>query len=165
MGVNKVYFLLAKNPAWWAIGARIIEKIEGIEFSHSAVMIDNVVYESVWPKSRKMNFLEWSNHYKAKFIFGFDTTEENIELVKMDCEEQMGKEYSIIQLIAIWLGIVFPFFNSWLEKRRWNGQKYLICTELCSDIAFNHFEVGFTQELDNVDLTELKSALEKKVKW
>lgn len=32
---TKVCFILAKNPAWWGLGARIIEWAEGIDYSHS----------------------------------------------------------------------------------------------------------------------------------
>jgi hypothetical protein len=63
----------------------------------------------------------------------------------------------------IYAGIICPFLNPYLEKINWNGHKYLICTELCGEIAANNFGVKFEEELDNLSLRELRDCIEANI--
>jgi hypothetical protein len=161
--MHKVTFIFAKNKKKWAFISRIIEKSEGLDFSHSAILIADTVYESVWPKSRKMNIKDWYKTYVPYGMYSFSCDELTQYRVKSQCESRTGIWYSWFQILMIYAGIICPFLNPYLEKINWNGHKYLICTELCGEIAANNFGVKFEEELDNLSLRELRDCIEANI--
>ncbi len=161
--MNKITFIFAKNKYWWAVISRMIEKSEGLDFSHCAILIGDNVYESVWPKSRKMHIAKWHKTYVPYGMYSFSCDELTHYRIKAECEKKTGVWYSWFQILMIYVGIVFPFLNKYLEKVSWNGHKYLICTELCGEIAANHFGVKFEEELDNLSLRELRDCIEANI--
>ena len=103
----RIYAAFVKNPSKIMIGARAIEWAEKIDFSHTAIILEDndgliEVYESVWPKSRKMPMSEWLCHYRLKHLYKFDVSDENkFSEMKQFLNDRIGVFYSVWQLVVI----------------------------------------------------------------
>ena len=164
--MDKIAFCFAKPRSKWAIGSYILRWACGTKFSHCAIYIDGFMYESVWPKSRKIYFTEWDKKYSLEFWYPILLNENRVSLIKQDLEEMVEEDrgYSVFQLFVIGLGFVNASLNKFLSRIHWNGKEHQICTELMADIMQNHFNYDFKQNLDNISLQEAFEAA-KNIYW
>jgi len=152
--------LLAKPLNKLLIGSRFIQWCEGVEFSHCAILIDGYVYESVYPKFRKIDFGEWLNHYEVIEMYSLDNA--NNQAIKEMGESWIGNEYSLLQLVVIGLGLIFDSFNLYVSKIHWNGTKKSICSEFVARVLAGFYGVTFSESMDTIGLREIKTILEEK---
>ena len=64
----KVYVLFADHKKWWALGSWVLKWVEKVPFSHTAILLaddhSTYVYESKYPKGRRVHLMEWLKTYK-----------------------------------------------------------------------------------------------------
>lgn len=165
----KIYAAFVKNPNPIMIGARAIEWAEKIDFSHTAIILEDndgliEVYESVWPKSRKMPMSKWLAHYRLKHIYKFEAVDEKQFLeMKQFLNDRIGVFYSVWQLVVIGLTFIAPL-EKLLTGRVVNGSKRLICTELVGDFFIKFFDCKWFEPTDTISLTETKDEIVRKWK-
>lgn len=160
----KIRFLLAKNPSPLAIGGDFIQWVEKVSYSHCAILIEAsgiaIVYESLWPKSRKVSFDKWLEKYEIVQMYSFDVPENKVKPLVEDLESLVSRFYSVPQLVLIGLSLL----NDWFERisRAWilNHRKGLICTELVAIILSSYFTTQFSESLDRVGLKDCELALD-----
>lgn len=161
----KISFIYAFNPSPAAIGAKIIRYVQNTDVSHSAIMItvgdNNHIYESIWPRSRKIKFEDWSHKYQIKRTYTFEVPEHLQANILIDLEDMMGKIYSIPQILLILFTTSCKLFGK--VARHWilNGRHELICTEIQGMIIEEYTVLDFNESLDGVDLNDVESKVIK----
>lgn len=151
--IVRFIFAARRNPL--SPSCFLLKWFEKIPFSHCAIEIDGFVYEAVFPKSKTTLFVEWSKTYDIvaeKLVFAESSKVEKIKTYMR--RSLMNKGYSIMQLAVLFWALTFHGFNAWAGKHKWNGSKYLICTELVATVAHKYFGVEFGEKLDTISLTE-----------
>lgn len=146
-------FAARKNPL--SIGCFLLRWFEGIPFSHCALLIDGFVYESVFPKSRAILYVEWIKTYDITAATHHLVHKELAEKIKTYVRRNlMRKRYSLMQIFLLFCSMSFHSWDSYIKKTKWNGSKYLVCTELVAIVAHKFFGVEFHEKLDTISLTE-----------
>lgn len=120
-----------------------------------------IVYESVWPRSRKISFDEWLKHYDIVHMYSFDLDEAKVKPVVDELDQLMGRWYSVPQLFLIGFGFISEWFNKISVGWKLNNSHHLICTELLAIIIRRHTEVGFTESLDRVGIVDVQLACDE----
>ena len=148
-----VKILYSKREGIYSLGSRVIMAAQGLPFSHVsiAVKIGNnpfEVYESVWPKSRKISYKEWLTHYKLVSSHELPEVDDKLQLV---LEAMVGKTYSVSQLVVIY----FNMFFSKLDSSWVNGSRKLICTELSAIFMFKAYGTIWSKALDMISLRDI----------
>lgn len=163
----KCYAVFAKNPSKAMIGARAIEFAENINFSHAAIFLEDQfgfvnVYESVWPKSRKIKLNKWLRKYKIIYIYSFPIR-DHYEFLEMSffLNSKTNIMYSVFQLFVIFLSFFSPI-EKLISGRVVNGSKRLICTELVGDFFERFFQCKWNEPTDTISLTETRNEILKK---
>lgn len=156
----RVSVVTCKNIKWWAFLGVLIRYFQKSKESHSAIVVHDqngdVVFESVFPKSRSMPFEEWQKSYKIYKQFFFEIEQDKIiefySLMKLN----VNVDYSVAQLFANFLDIFkIPYrFIKYLLT----GSSKQICTELCSIFLVWHKGHEFKEPLDLVDINDLIAA-------
>lgn len=163
--MGDVTFLFCKKISKWALFKYLIMCGERLDFSHAALLIDGWVYESIFPLSKKSPLGGWLLTYEIVETYKFEVPLENVDLIKLDCEELMGKRYSQFQIVLVALSLLSKSIENYFSRIKWNGRKFLICTELAGDIAFNHFDISFGgEQIDNLGLRELRDGIRDKAR-
>jgi hypothetical protein len=122
--------LLAHRREWWAVGSKILMAWEGVQFSHCAIEIDGLVYESVWPEARVIKKAEWLKKYRVAKQWEKHISEELAdEMESWFVDAVIGKTYSLWHLVTIGLTISSKKIQNLVSGREFDGSKALICTE------------------------------------
>ena len=154
--MSKISFCFARHRKWWSFGSKFLMWADKSKFSHTSIYIDGFVYESVWPKARKIPFQEWDKTYSLEFWYPIFMDESKVDEIKRDLEELilLDRGYSIFQLAMIGIGLLNKGLDKLISKIHWNGKEHQICTELVAYVMTQHFRYEFGQDLDNVSLRE-----------
>jgi hypothetical protein len=154
----RLKFLCAKKRGFQP-GSWLIQKVEKLPFSHFAISVDDVsVYEAVHPMSRKVSKPRWLREYEEVEFFEFNISDYQTSiLVEKILNENLHKEYSILQLVSIYLGL----FIDELRFVRWNGRKKLICSEYAAIVIERIFGSRFKMSNDEIGLIVVYQELKK----
>lgn len=141
------------------IGVWAIKKSEGTDFSHFAVLDYQQVWESVFPRSRRIKLKDWFTHYKLVKIYEIEaTTEQHSEFFKI-VTANTPKDYSVFQLFLIWCSNTIGVLEHYLNFLLWNGNKALICSEYIAEPINKVFGYDFKKSIDLVGMDEVEAAL------
>lgn len=149
----KIHF--SKKKSGITIGSKLIMYVEEISFSHVSIEVNGHVYESVWPKSRKISLSNWEKKYQSVETVEIETTLFQDDLLEQDMSEMIGVRYSIMQLFWIGVGILFEPISAYISERNLNGSRFLICTEFVGSILENHFDVEFKEQKDMLSVGDV----------
>lgn len=146
-----VAFVIPKSP--WMIGSYIIRWVENRPFSHSVILIDDIVYEAKFPRvddSKLEEFLQ-AHHIVKTYQIRVSSEERELALVK--AKEYIRKIYAVESLFAI-IGRKF------LKMVTTKPIRGLICTEYVFRVLR---ESGITKRddinPDTIDLIQLESVV------
>jgi hypothetical protein len=160
----KIRFLLIYNKAWWALLSPIIRWVEGTKFSHCALELNGIVFESTWPVSRAISVDHYFTHYKLVRVVELDIPQGKLNESSKIISSTLGKKYSFAQLVWILIDKISHKFCINMHLK-YNLNSRLICSELMAMYLQNVFDVKFTKPLDLVglvDITEALNELEKR---
>jgi hypothetical protein len=125
-----VSVMLAHRREWWTVGSKILMAWERVNFSHCAVEIDGLVYESVWPEARVMKKDEWVKKYRVTKQWGSVVSDETADQMEdWFTEHVVGKQYSLPHLVIIGLTLYSKKILNVFGDKEFDGSKCLICTE------------------------------------
>jgi len=160
----KIRFIYVLNDSWWAILSPVIEKIEHVDFSHCAIVIETEdycdVYEATWPKGKKTPLSQWPEHYKLKHSIEFDVPRELEHKVLKFLEASTYFKYGTFQLFVIAVGAINNWFYKKLKDWTWNGKTQQICTELHARFIEQFTDYKFKESLDFVGCDEVFLAVQ-----
>jgi hypothetical protein len=128
---HKVIIAFSNPKAWHLkLGARLIQFADKTPFSHVALIVQEAsgvtVFESVFPRSRKIAYLDWVKRYSIEDSFIVEA--ENIDIL----ESLVGKFYSLDQLVLILITNLFGWVDRVFNYAILNHERGLICTEVAS---------------------------------
>ncbi len=155
-----VRFMFGNPTAWWKQwGSKLIRKVDGSPASHFAIAVfspssPDFVYESVFPRFRKIRYDEWLKEYKLVKKVDF-VVPKNLEFAVNDWLQMMiGVPYSVPQLALIAISLLGPLKKA-LNWAILNHKRALICTEVGSRFieAFTHIEIK--ESHDNVGVNDM----------
>jgi hypothetical protein len=152
------YFADALKPLHQA-GAAIIKEVENTNFSHFAIGLEKdgteIVYEAVFPKSRKIEKSDWRKDYRPIRSMNFEVPLDKQYYVGEFLEENVGKWYSFDQ--CVWIAIItwFRIKKAFSDKVVLNGTKHLICTELGYLFSKEFFEGEYNASSDRIGLNDM----------
>lgn len=122
--------ILAHRRQWWAVGSKILMAWENVNFSHCAVEIDGLVYESVWPDARVIKKSEWLKKYVVTKQFAVLVSDETADqMEEWFTMNIVGKEYSLAHLVIIGLTLYSKKILNIFSHKEFDGSRCLICTE------------------------------------
>lgn len=145
---------LLHKPGAWAI-----EQAENLNYCHVAILIDDFVYEAVWPRSRKIRLKDWLTKFKIIKIYELEFDEHSYQNFLVEIFLQLGRPYSLTQIVLIWLSNCLGILENYINKTIWNGNKALICSEFVARPITRATDCTFAHSFDTVDLFELESVL------
>lgn len=150
--------LRRKNPLY--IFARLIELVEGIDWSHCEIAyVENddfenaICYGSTFPKSRKTTMKELKEQYEVKLAIPLIVKVDSPDAV---CNALMGKTYSFGQILLTGFKIILKGSVSWLPYVKPNLSKFLICTEFCGLFMQEACGYRFEQSPELLTLQEVE---------
>lgn len=162
-----VSYHFAKKIKGFKAGGRFIAWAQGTEFSHCATEIiqskgaASFIYESVFPKSRKLPIQEWLQTYQPVESYYIEVLDPNEQArIFSAAESNVGKRYSLLQLVGIGIGLVFQVAQKALDKLSINSKKFLICSEFMSEIQKAQ-GAKFSDSSDSIDLLEVRAQARK----
>jgi hypothetical protein len=171
----KIHFVFCYNISWYAFLSPIFSRLEGlVRISHFAIILENefgkkTVYESVFPRTRKIDFDEWKKKYEMRKLFTFGGPREKQFEVFEWLEAQKGKHYPFSQLFFILFAMINKCFENISFGWVLNGSQWLICTELGSRFIDKFFVTDVKESHDRIglrDMLNLSQELEvKKEIW
>jgi len=155
-----VTFHYSKKISGFVKGSELIMWAEEEDFSHCATEIqvdpelDGIVYEAVYPKSRKLPKQEWLKHSQPVHSIPFLVTDPVLKkAIIFDLESNLDKDYSIFQLFIIGVGLCFKLVAKAVDKIVINSNKFLICSEYQS-LPLKRLGAKFEEPSDSIDITE-----------
>jgi len=155
----KIKFIYVYNDAWWAVLSPVISKLENVDFSHCAILLETEdvedVYEATWPRGKKTPFVEWPHHYKIKHAIEFDVPANLEHKVVRFLEASTYFEYSVMQLFVIALGGLNKWIYNKVKNWTWNGKTAQICTELHARFIEQFSNYKFSESMDYVGCDEV----------
>jgi hypothetical protein len=163
----KIYAVFASNRRPLAIGGKLLQWAECIPFSHCAVMLEDeygtvTVFESVWPKSRKIKIEEWLDHYKIEESFDFPIHDIIMYRgLNLYLRGKLRRWYSTLQLVWIGIGLFIKPLNKVISKTKVNGSKHLICTEMTGDVFKRFYGASWNESTDTISLTETRDEIKR----
>lgn len=143
--------VFSKNRHWWALGSRFLMWVEGVPFSHVSLslfipggyMYEPQIFESVYPRSRKITYSEWIKKYHPVKEFEFTVGNEAYEMFSK-LHNLLDRKYSVWQLVKIGMQLIAKGFNKSLFSKDWGCEKHQICTEFVARVfaepPFNMFK-------------------------
>lgn len=138
----------------------MIMDAENTDFSHVAISFGAFVYHAKWPKFKVQTWSSFQSEYKVVKQYAFAVPEHKELSVLNYLEDQVGKKYSILQLIVIGLGLLSKSVERRLRKQKINGHKRLICSEAAATLMTICFGVNFMESVDTIGLRDVQSMLE-----
>lgn len=162
----KISFLYVYNHAIWAILSPVIKKLENVDFSHCAILIETEdgisdIYESTWPKGIKTPFSQWPDHYEVIHKITFEVPEDKRQSVIKFLDATTYFKYSVLQLVTIALGAFSIDLANKFKNWTWNGMTEQICTELHARFIDQFSWYKFEESFDYVGCDEVYKAVQK----
>lgn len=151
--------VLCKPVAWYKFFDDLLMYFDGTDFSHVAIEFDGYIYESVYPRSRRIKKDEWLKHYMIVREYQHTIPIEYKSVYKSYLEMFLFRKYSQGQIMAIGLGFVNKVFEKLFNKELANKDKYLICTEYACYVLMKIYNV-MIEDIDTISLKEIEQ-LEK----
>lgn len=158
--MTHISFQFCQNKKWWAFLSPLIQSVEDADYSHCAIMVatesDIKIYDAEWPKVRQIEFNKFSLTYRIKLSIALpDESDARINEMHLWLMMQVGKWYSLWQLILILIAKVCKPLQRWLGHQNPNGSHDLICTELLADFMKQFYGVTFDKNDDLIDLNDV----------
>lgn len=155
-----VRFLFCNSKTWWKQpGSALIRKVDGSDSSHFAVELitftERIVYESVFPRARKIEKTEWAKHYSVTAYYDFEVPSYMQYKVKDWLESIVGIHYSVPQLLLIALCVLKPL-NKLLNWAILNHQQALICTEVGSRFLERFTHIKIKESHDKIGVWDMR---------
>lgn len=168
-----IRFLFANPTAKWKqIGAWFLRVGEMVDAGHFAIQLEtfqeNVVYESLLPKSQKIPIKEWLTHYKVVKSYEWQVPTHLQFKVKEWLDSKVGIPYAISQIIIIGVCIILKPINAILFNVLFNGEKTMICTEYGSRFIERFMRIRIKESHDKIglwDMYEYSDRLELNPRW
>lgn len=144
----------------WDIGSKILMWAEKFPASHVWIEIENsyscFVYESVAPKSRRIEKSDHQKHYMSVKEFNMmELNDDESYIARSVINEMMNIKYGFWQILIIGLGLISKTFARWSGRILWNGKKKVICTELAGRFMEAVFKVDFGEKPDTISLRDV----------
>ena len=157
------YFLITcYNHMWWAYLSKVIRFLDGKDSSHCEILQvledgTTFFYGSIWPLSRRATYDEFVKHYQIMSTTElFPTAMHTDHTANYYLQNEMGKNYSFVQIFLAGLKIIFKSITSMFNDMNVNATKYLICTELCGNFMRDVCGFSFDKPTDLLTISELK---------
>jgi len=74
---------------------RIAQRITGDYYTHSALVLDGVVYEQDWPRARKTSLSTYGKRRTVNDVYYLPMTRQQIDLAKRAAESRLGEPYRL----------------------------------------------------------------------
>jgi hypothetical protein len=154
----KCHVHLAKRDQWYAIGSKLLRWFEDVPFSHCAIEIDGLIYESVYPESRVMRKSDWLARYSIVESFEKEISEELADEMEQWLSDRMlGKRYSVWALFVIAFTMSSKAIESSIIGREFDGSRSLICTELVGLWMIKFFNKKWYEMPDWLSLKDIQN--------
>jgi len=156
----QLYVVFSSNRKWWYILDDIIRMVEGVHYSHTAIMLHNpisgksTIYELKFPKGRSIDLVEWLKEHQLREIFLIDEQFDTMSSDHYVLLNMVNKPYSIIQLLVIGFGMICLPFGRILSSARINGNRAKICTELVARFLSRCYGVRLRKSPDMMALKD-----------
>lgn len=157
----------AKRIKGIKIGAKLIEWGQNTKFSHCAVEIiehpegDAWIFESVYPKARRVPLGEWLKTYKPVESYSFIIDDPILaQNIKNKLYANLHKPYSVLQLVVIGVGIALKLLEKAINKITLNAKKYSICSEYMAEVQAEQ-GAKFDESVDLIDLLDVQAQAKK----
>lgn len=166
------FHVLFSKPKHFKIGSWIIRSITGLPFSHVSIWATapgvtknledkvNVIYEAVYPKSHIISFEGWREYNLIVDQKTLPTLYNSLDAVEW-LYNRTGVNYSLTQILLVYLRIGFKSWRLILNKQIFNADKELICAELVAEFIRTFYLVPFSVSSDLVGLSEIHDAVKK----
>lgn len=148
--MTKIVFARHRNPIMFL--SKVIQIVEKLPFSHCALVCDGFVYESKWPRSRKIELSLWLKEYEIIESFETKVDKDNLDswfLIVKDTP------YSIAQLLIIAITYLSAPLKLVIEKIWFNGSKAFICTELVGMFFEDFYFYKFNESPDTISIRDV----------
>lgn len=149
--------------------ARLIMRLQKIDFSHVALMIEDTdrnkktVYEAVFPRARKDSYEGFLRRYKI--VRAYRLTPPKIDgLAVQDFAEALIEKnefYSISQLILIQLQNTFSKWSRYFGRIILNHKKGMVCSEFIALVLTKGWHIFWDENYDTIDLEEVVASARK----
>lgn len=146
-----VAFVIPKSP--WMIGSYIIRWVENRPYSHSVILIDDIVYEAKFPRVDDSKLEEFLQEHQIIRTFQIKVSSEERERAVAKAKEYIRKIYAVESLFAI-IGRKFLKIVSTKPIRG------LICTEYVFRVLSESWIIKRDDiNADTIDLIQLESVV------
>lgn len=142
-----------------SVAVKAIEKSEGTDFNHVAILLNGFVYEAVFPRARKISKYDWDKLFRTIRTYEIELNELEYRLFLEQMLAQHGKPYSVFQCAMIWLSNSVGVLERFIERIVWNGNKALICSEFVARPLIKAKDFKFENEPDTVGMDEIETCL------
>jgi len=158
--VIEVLILCSKSKKKFNPLGRLIEKEEGLGFSHFSIGIlfegQFLISEAVYPRPRFISLKEWLKLNEPMFVFRKEIKNQSL-MFKMMAWQAItctASFYSIAQLVLIYIGKLFPSLKNWSETVKLNHERGLICCEYITFYLRTFFDFSIDKSDDSIGLRE-----------
>ncbi len=160
--MTKYYLVFLKNIKPWQPLARLIEIVEGKDYSHCEIMkvvdddFDNAEFLGAQlPKSRVCSKKEIEEKYKIKYVVPLikKVDDKKAEAIFNSLKDI---DYSLVQLALIGLKILTKGVFAWLNGIKLNLTKYVVCTEVCGIFMQEACQYRFSISPEMLSLDEIE---------
>jgi hydrogenase maturation factor len=149
------------------VGARLIEWAQDTNFSHTAIELletpegESWVFESVYPKSRRLAKKDWIKKYESVESYSFIIDDPKVRYeMRETLYKNLNVPYSIGQIILIGVGLAIKMIEKLINKITLNAKKYMICSEYSSEALFV-LGAQFKDSSDLIDLLDCRDEARK----
>lgn len=155
--------LCCENTSYFKhLVAKAVERSENTDFNHVCFLSEmNIVYEAIFPKTRMISFDEWKNHFKVIRTYELRLEPKVYNAFMKYITEEIGKPYSIWQIIMIYLAQNVHAIQKKIETTLWNGKKALICSEFVAAPLADVLNVKLPQGIDTIGMDEIEEMLKQ----
>jgi len=156
----KIRFNFSNSTVWWKQpGVKLIHLFDNVSVSHFSIELELIsgeyIYESVFPKSRKITKEEWLTHNKLVHYYEWEVPSELQAHVFEFLEAQCDKWYSIPQLLLIAVTNLSRTANILLNWSYINKNNALICTELGAIFVQKFWKYKTEESLDKIGVHDM----------
>jgi len=163
--VIELFIICSKSKKLFNPLGKVIEKEEGLGFSHFSIAIAYegaiVVSEAVYPRPRFISLEDWSKLNEPVFMFRKEVKNQNLmfQMMAWMAITCTTASYSLSQLILIYIGKVFPKLKDWSASVKLNHEHGLICSEYIIRFLNKFFGLEITKSEDSIGLKDPFEAL------